>query len=252
MLGDREKQMQNTKISLVIPAYNEAAIIKNTVEAALEFLEKSFFDYELIISDDGSTDATEALVRSIDNPKLRLVGHKPNMGKGAAVREGILAANGELVVYTDADLAYGIEAVGELINKLRSKNADIAVGSRKLHPQGYEDYPLIRLVASRLFSFLTGLAAGFRYDTQCGLKAFSSSAAREIFSRSECNGFAFDFEVMMLAKELSYSVEQLPVKIVNHRDSKVQVLRDSIRMFGDIFKVRIAVKKRLEREIDSD
>ena len=252
MSGSREKQMQNTKISLIIPAYNEAAIIKNTVEAALEYLEKSFPAYELIISDDGSTDATAALVRSVDNPKLRLVGHKPNMGKGAAVREGILAADGELVVYTDADLAYGIDAVGELIKMLRSKNADIAIGSRKLHPRGYEDYPLIRLVASRLFSFLTGLVAGFHYDTQCGLKAFSSRAAKEIFSRSECNGFAFDFEVMMLAKELSFSVEQLPVKIVNHRDSKVQVLRDSIRMFGDIFKVRFAVKKRLEREIASD
>ncbi len=244
--------MQNTKISLVIPAYNEAAIIKNTVKAALDFLEKNYSDYELIISDDGSTDETEALVRSIESSKLRLVGHKPNMGKGAAVREGILASEGEIVAYTDADLAYGIEAAGELIGKLQSEGSDIAVGSRKLHPQGYEDYPLIRLLASRLFSFLTGLVAGFHYDTQCGLKAFTAQTAKEIFSRSECDGFAFDFEVMMLAKGLKYSVTQLPVKIVNHRDSKVQVLRDSIRMFGDILRIRFAVKKRLEREIASD
>ena len=244
--------MQNIKISLIIPAYNEAAIIKNTVKAALGFLEKHYSDYELIISDDGSTDKTELLVRSVDNPRLRIVGHKPNMGKGAAVRQGILAASGELIAYTDADLAYGIEAVGELIEKLRSEGTDIAVGSRKLHPQGYEDYPLIRLLASRLFSFLTGFVAGFHYDTQCGLKAFSAQTARAIFSRCDCDGFAFDFEVMMLAKSLKFSVTQLPVKIVNHRDSKVQVLRDSIRMFGDILRIRFAVKKRLEREIASD
>ncbi len=244
--------MQNAKISLIIPAYNEKAIIKNTIETALDFLERNYSDYELIISDDGSTDETVKLAELITNPHLRIIGHKPNKGKGSAVREGILAACGDIVVYTDADLAYGIGTVGELVTKLQSKGADVAIGSRKLHPEGYEDYPIIRLLASRLFSFLTGLLAGFHYDTQCGLKAFSATAAKQIFSRSISDGFAFDFEVMMLTKGLALSVTQFPVKIINHRDSKVQVLRDSIKMFGDIIRIRFAVSRRLERETGSD
>lgn len=244
--------MQNTKVSLIIPTYNEAIIIENTIKTALTFLESSFSDYELIISDDGSTDKTEQLAKSINNPRLRVVGHKPNKGKGCAVREGMLAALGEIVVYTDADLAYGIEAVGELVKKLEDEGTEIAIGSRKLHPEGFEDYPLIRLVASKLFSFLTGLLAGFHYDTQCGLKAFSAKSAKLVFSKCRTDGFAFDFEVMMLAKGLKLSVTQLPVKIINHRASKVQVLRDSIKMFGDIIGIRFAVKERLEGETVSD
>lgn len=244
--------MQNAKISLIIPAYNEASIIRNTIESALGFLERSYSDYELIISDDGSTDKTEKVARGINDSHLRIIGHKPNKGKGCAVREGILAAEGDIVVYTDADLAYGIEAVGELIKKLNDEGTEIAIGSRKLHPEGFEDYPLIRLLASRLFSFLTGLLAGFHYDTQCGLKAFSLRSAKQIFSRCKSDGFAFDFEVMMLAKGLSFSVTQLPVKIINHRESKVQVLRDSIKMFGDIIRIRFAVKERLEGETGCD
>ncbi|MEA4896253.1 MAG: glycosyltransferase [Oscillospiraceae bacterium] len=244
--------MQKKKISLVIPAYNEAVIIKNTVETTLRFLEGYCSDYELIISDDGSTDGTRRIVESIANEHLKCVGHFPNRGKGSAVREGMLASGGDIIAYTDADLAYGIEAVGELLDKLDSEGTDLAIGSRKLHPEGYEDYPFIRLLASRLFSFLTGLLAGFSYDTQCGLKAFTANAAALVFSRCETDGFAFDFEVMMLAKGKGLSVTQLPVKIINHRESKVAVLSDSIKMFADIIRIRSAVKRRLKGENAGD
>ncbi|PKM71969.1 MAG: glycosyl transferase [Firmicutes bacterium HGW-Firmicutes-16] len=243
--------MQEKKISLVIPAYNEAIIIKKTVETALRFLERYCSDYELIIADDGSTDKTKEIVENIHDEHLRCVSYFPNRGKGCAVREGILASCGEIIAYTDADLAYGIEAVGELMDKLLGEDSDVAIGSRKLHPEGYEDYPLIRLVASRFFSFLTGHLAGFRYDTQCGLKAYTAKAASLVFSHCETDGFAFDFEVMMLAKGKKLKVSQLPVKIVNHRDSKVAVLSDSIKMFIDIIKIRSAVKRRLKGETGS-
>ncbi len=244
--------MQAKKISLVIPAYNEAIIIRKTIETALSFLERCGSDYELIISDDGSTDDTKKIVESMPREHLRCIGHFPNKGKGSAVREGILASSGEIVAYTDADLAYGIDSVGELLDKLESEGTDLAIGSRKLHPEGYEDYPFIRLLASRLFSILTGLLAGFRFDTQCGLKAFTANAAKQIFSLCETDGFAFDFEVMMLAKGQKLTVAQLPVKIINHRDSKVAVLSDSIKMFIDIIKIRSAVKTRLKGETVSD
>lgn len=242
--------MRDEKISLVIPAYNEALIIKSTFEAALDLMSRHFRDYELILSDDGSTDKTRTLVQSLNDPHIFVVGHMPNRGKGSAVREGILAASGDIIVYTDADLAYGIEVVAALCDKLEETGADLAIGSRKLHPEGYSDYPLIRLLASRMFSLLTGLLAGFHYDTQCGLKAFTAKAAAEIFTRCETDGFAFDFEVMMLTAGLKFSVTQIPVKIENHRASKVRVLRDSIRMFGDILKIRRSVRKRLKGEVN--
>ena len=244
--------MQTEKISLVIPAYNEAKIIENTIKTALAYLSARYSDYELIISDDGSTDDTRSLAESVGDGHLRVIGHFPNRGKGSAVREGLLASTGDFAVYTDADLAYGIEAVGEVLARLKDGKAALAIGSRKLHPEGDEDYPLIRLLASRLFSFLTDLVAGFRYDTQCGLKAFTAKAASEIFTRCETDGFAFDFEVMVLAKKLRLPVAQLPVKLINHRDSKVAVLRDSVRMFGDIIRIRSSVNRRTEGDFGGD
>jgi len=240
--------MQNVKISLIIPAFNEEAIIRKTIETVLSYLELNFSEYELVIADDGSTDDTKSIAESTGNPHLVCVSHTPNKGKGCAVREGIMAADGDVLIYTDADLAYGIDAVGELAQKIESDGTDLAIGSRKLHPQGYRDYPPIRLIASRLFSFLTGRLAGFNYDTQCGLKAFSSKAAKDIFSRCETDGFAFDFEVMMYAMGLSYTVAQIPVMVKNHRESKVRVFRDSIIMFWDIVSIRKTVRKRIKGE----
>jgi len=240
--------MQNVKVSIVIPAYNEAKIIRNAIETVLAFLENSFSDYELIIADDGSTDKTKSIVEGIKSPYLRYIKLSPHRGKGRAVRKGVMQACGDIIVYTDADLAYGLEAVVLLVQKIESSEYDVAIGSRKLHPDGYRDYPPIRLLASRLFSFFAGRLAGFDYDTQCGLKAFSSKAAKDIFSRCFSDGFAFDFEAMMYAKALSYPVSQIPVMIINHRQSKVNVLRDSVRMFADIICIRHAVRKRLIEE----
>lgn len=240
--------MINTKFSLVVPAYNEASIIENTIETLLSYLDRHFLDYELIISDDGSTDETKTIAEGIANPRLRCVGHIPNKGKGAAVRDGIMAATGHVVAYTDADLAYGIDVIEQMAEQIELEGVNLVIGSRKLHPEGYANYPPLRLIASRCFSFMTGLLAGFQYDTQCGLKAYTASAARQIFSRCETDGFAFDFEAMMVAVRLGYTVGQLPVKIENHRMSKVHVFKDSIKMFGDVIRIRRSVNKRLGEE----
>jgi len=237
--------MQNVKISLVIPAYNEAKIIKETVENTLSYLEGEFSDYELIISDDGSRDKTRKICEEIDNPNLFVVGHSRNRGKGSAVREGVSIASGDVLAYTDADLAYGLEAIGQITEKLVSENSDMAIGSRRLHPDGYANYPAIRLLASRCFGFITGLLAGFQYDTQCGLKVLRCEAAKSAFEYCECDGFAFDFELMMVCKVLKYSVVQFPVKVVNHRESKISVISDSLKMFVDVVKIRAGVWKRM-------
>lgn len=231
------------KVSLVIPAYNEAGIIASTLEKALVFLGTRYDEYELILSDDGSTDATRAIAEKMHDEHLRLVGHMPNHGKGSAVREGILSAEGDVIVCTDADLAYGLEPVPALV-ELTEAGADLSIGSRLLCPDGYAEYPPLRRAASRTFHLITGRMAGFSYDTQCGIKAYSRAAAREIFSRSTCDGFAFDFEVLMLAKKLGFKIAEYPVKIVNQRDSKVHVFRDSLHMLGDIRRIKSGVEER--------
>lgn len=234
--------MTEKKFSLVVPAYNEAQIIEDTIRTLLLYLDRHFSDYELIISDDGSTDDTKAIAMGVGDPHLRCIGHMPNKGKGAAVREGILAAGGDIIAYTDADLAYGVDVIEKLAGQVE-QGYDVVVGSRKLHPEGYADYPPLRLLASKCFSFVTGVLAGFHYDTQCGLKAYRAPAARQIFSRCETDGFAFDFEAIMIAVKLGLTVGQLPVKIENHRESKVHVFSDSFRMLRDVVRIRRRVNK---------
>lgn len=243
-----ENTMRNVKVSIVIPAYNEAKIIRNTIEAVLGYFQNSITEYELIIADDGSTDDTRQAVESIHSPSLRYVEVKPHGGKGKAVREGMLKADGDIIVYTDADLAYGLKPVDELIQIIKNGDYELAIGSRKIHPDGYENYPPIRLLASRLFSYITGRLAGFDYDTQCGLKAFTARAAKDIFRRCGTDGFAFDFEVIMYAEALSYKVTQSPVSVINHRQSKVRIVRDSLKMFTDIIRIRRSVNKSIKEE----
>ena len=241
--------MRDTFISLVIPAYNEATIIESTVKSALEYLSGEFSQYELIIANDGSTDGTGDIVRKIEDSHLRFVEHFPNRGKGSAVREGMLAAEGQIVAYTDADLAYGLQVIGQMADKLEESGAAAVIGSRRLHPDGYAEYPALRLLASRCFGKITGTIAGFGYDTQCGIKLFRGDVSRKIFSRCVNDGFAFDFEVMMLCDALGGNrVEQFPVSIVNFRDSKVNVASDSIKMLRDVFRIKKQVKRLMKEE----
>lgn len=225
-------------LSLVIPAYNESGIIADTLRTVTARLERMDPDYELILVDDGSTDGMEELARPFENSHVRLEGYRPNRGKGCAVRTGMLAAAGEYVFYTDADLAYGLENIPDMLEKLRATGADLVIGSRKLSGDGYRDYPPLRLLASKCFSFLTRLISGLPYDTQCGIKGFRREAARTIFSGCATDGFAFDFEVLLRARRLGMRIEQEAVSVVNHRDSKINVLRDSLRMFRDVLRIR--------------
>ena len=234
------------KVSLVIPAYNESSIIRDTVRAASDKLSALEHDYEVVVVGDGSTDGMAELVNACGDPHVRLAGYSPNRGKGCAVRTGMLAAEGEFILCTDADLAYGVEVFGPMLDRLAASDADVVAGSRRLSPDGYKDYPPMRLLASKCFGLLARTASGLKYDTQCGIKCYRRAAAQTIFSRCTTDGFAFDFEALMLADRLGLKVEQFGVSIVNHRESKVNLLRDSTRMFRDIFRIRRRVRSVVE------
>lgn len=232
------------KFSLCIPMYNETSIIEATARTLSDYMQKNFDDYEIIFSDDGSCDGSAELVRSLGLPKVRVVGYERNRGKGCAVRTGILAATGDVIMFTDADLAYGTDVIREVADVFAKEPTDVVIGSRNLHPDGYEGYTFIRKVASKAYIKILCIAGGLKLsDSQTGCKAFSAKAAKDIFSRCETDGFAFDFEVILWAQKLGYRFTELPVKIINHRESKVRVLRDAARMLRDLRKIKKRVKK---------
>ena len=157
----------------------------------------------------------------------------------------MLSATGDVRIFTDADLAYGTDVIGRLVDTFKQNpDADLVVGSRNIQKDGYEGYTFMRRVASRAYIRLLSLVGGFRLsDSQCGCKAFAKRAAEEIFSKCEINGFAFDFEALLWAIELEKKILEMPVKVINHGDSKVRLIRESVRMLRDLRKIKKKIKK---------
>lgn len=231
------------KVSLVIPAYNESGIILDTLHTVSVKLAELAEDYEVVLVDDGSTDNMTGLVLNSRDPHIRLESYSPNRGKGRAVRTGMLAARGDIILYTDADLAYGVDVFGIILDRFASSGADLVIGSRRLDEGGYRNYPPLRVLMSKCFSLLSRKISGLTYDTQCGIKGYRRAAARQIFSKCITDGFSFDFEALMRADRLGLKVEEIPVSVINFRESKINVIRDSLRMFRDVFRIRRAVRK---------
>ncbi len=233
------------KISLCIPMYNENNIIDNTLKTVSAYMEKTFDDYEVIFSDDGSTDECRSAVDAFDNPRIKAVGYEKNKGKGAAIRNAVLSADGDVIIFTDCDLAYGLDVIktaAEIFK--RNGDTDVVIGSRNLTDDGYSGYTLSRKLASKAYIKCLALAAGFKLtDSQCGFKAFRRDTARAIFPSCVVDGFAFDFEVLIKANNMGAKITEMPVKVVTHRESKVHVLKDSLRMLNDVRHIKKNNKK---------
>lgn len=233
------------KFSLCIPMYNESSIIKDTANTLHRYMSSNFDDYEIIFADDGSRDGCGKMVEEMSLPCVRVVGYEQNMGKGYAVRTAMLAAEGDIIMFTDADLAYGTDVIRQVYETFENNpDAEMVMGSRNLHKDGYEGYTAIRKLASKVYIKVLSLIGGFKLsDSQCGCKAFRGDAAKKIFSRCEVNRFAFDFECILWAVKFDMKIVEMPVKIINHRESKVSVLRDSFKMVRDILKMKKRIKK---------
>lgn len=240
--------------SIVIPMYNEKTVAESCARELSDKLEDSAsvlsFSYEIIFSDDGSSDGCGDIIREFAEKyplkygKINVVTSDKNCGKGSAVRLGILASSGDYVLFTDSDLAYGSEICVNMLMKLLSSYADVLIGSRAIADDGYAGYTFMRKIASKTYVKLLSIAAGFSHsDSQCGIKAFRGDSARKIFSFCEVNGWAFDFEVLMIAERAGYIIEEYPVRVINHRESKVRVVSDSIKMMRDVRKIKKRVNK---------
>ncbi len=237
------------KISLIIPMYNESSIINDALSTFPEYMKKTFSDWELIFVDDGSSDGCSEPVRALaeNEPRVRLISYTPNRGKGYAVRQGMLAATGDIAIFTDCDNAYGTDVIEKMYKLFAERESDVIVGSRNMDRSGYEGYTFIRKLASKTYIKMINIFAGFsKYglsDSQCGFKGFRIAAAKKIFSLCEVDRFAFDLEVIMIAGKCGYKFSQMPVKIVNHRESTVHIFRDAYKMLGDVRKMKKRIKK---------
>jgi dolichyl-phosphate beta-glucosyltransferase len=229
------------QLSVVIPAFNESRRLPPTLRTVETYLRESNRRSELIVVDDGSTDDTAAAVDQMirSGLKLHLLRHDANRGKGAAVRTGMLAASGDIVLFTDADLSTPIADFERLIAALE-EGADVAIGSRALDRSLIEVHqPWIRDRMGRVFNlFVQAILLPGLKDTQCGFKAFRRKAARDLFSATEAEGFEFDAEVLYRAKRSGLKIREIPVHWRNNPDTRVSAISDSARMLFSLFRVR--------------
>lgn len=233
-------------ISVCIPMYNESAIIEKNASILQSYMTKRFGkdNFEVIFFDDGSKDNSFDLVSNLKLDNVRVLRTVENHGKGSAVRRAMLAANGDIAMFTDADLAYGCNVIGEFADYMnKNPDTDVLIGSRSLHKDGYEGYTLMRKIASKLYITVLCVLGGFKLsDSQCGCKAFRNHAAKKIFSNATVDRFAFDFEALLIANKIGYRIAEYPVKVINHGDSKVNVLKDSLKMLSDLYKMKVRIK----------
>ena len=158
----------------------------------------------------------------------------------------MLSADGEIRIFTDADLAYGTEVIEKAVNiMVNNENTHMVIGSRNIDKDGYEGYTWYRKLMSKAYIKVLGAVGGFKLsDSQCGIKAFRGDVAEAIFSKCEVDGFAFDFEVILRAIKSGFYISEMPVKIINHRESTVRPVRDSIKMLGDLRRIKKNVNKK--------
>ncbi len=231
--------MTNPRLSVVIPAYNEAARILPTLDAVAAHLSAQPFTWEVVVVDDGSSDGTPGLVESWarDEPRVRLESI-PHAGKGWAVRRGMLAATGQLRFMCDADLAMPIAHIDDFLRRI-DDGYDIVIGSREVEGARRFDEPTLRHVMGRVFNWtVKAIAVPGIQDTQCGFKCFRAAAAEDLFRLQRVPGFGFDVEILHLALKRGYRVHELPVDWIYQPESKVRPAVDSFQMLRDALLVR--------------
>jgi glycosyltransferase involved in cell wall biosynthesis len=222
-------------LTVILPCYNEAERLPGTLQTLLTHLSAVPGEVEVLVVDDGSSDATVQVAEGVAavDERVNVLSYRPNRGKGFAVRTGMLAAGGELLLFTDADGSYSPSDLDRVVAALRE--APVAIGSRA----GQANGPIARRAASRVFNLAIRGALGLPFgDTQSGLKGFRRAAAQLIFSQAQVDGFAFDVEVLWLARQLRLEVAEVHVQPQERQGSKVQMVTDALEMLDEVWAVR--------------
>lgn len=236
------------RLSVIVPAYNEANRIIPTLEHIDRFIRAQSYSVEVIIVDDCSSDDTSHVVQEVikEKKEYTLVSNASNVGKGASVQRGMALAQGEWLLFSDADMSTPIEEVNgffQYVEPHKNQNKfEVVIGSRRVRGSKIDKrQPIYREAAGRIFSVIVRLLTlqGF-IDTQCGFKLFSRESAQKIFPLQTIPGFGFDVEVLFIAQEIfHYKIKEAPVLWIDSPTTKVRLVRDSLRMFIDLITIRL-------------
>jgi len=229
------------KLSVIIPAYNEETRLPKTLAAIDEYLRKQDYEYEIIVVNDGSKDKTAEIARNLQFQikNLRLIDNKENHGKGFGVRQGILEAKGDYRVFTDSDNSTSIDQVEKMWPEFE-KGFDIVIGSRDIKGAVLDPpQPFYRVILGDTFNLFVQIIVGLWgiWDTQCGFKGITQKAAKDILPKCKIDRWAFDPEILMLAKKAGYKIKEIPVHWVNDPSSKVK-FKGMVKMLFDLLKIR--------------
>jgi dolichyl-phosphate beta-glucosyltransferase len=229
-----------TAVSIVIPAYNEEKRLPATLTSVLDFFTSKNLDFEIIVVSDGSIDNTVSLVNDfcLKHPQVKIIAYTVNKGKGFAIRKGVLSANGELILINDADGSSPIEEF-ERLRAAINNGADLAIGSRnKPDPNcNVSALPYRTYVGNTFNHIVQSLLLPGIYDTQCGFKLFKKDIAHNLFSASTIDGYAFDVDILYLARQRKYRLEEIGINWHNATGSKVNIWIDSFKMLAEVLKI---------------
>ncbi len=236
------------KISFVIPVYNEAELIENTIATVYKILNENYLPFELIIGNDGSDDNTLNVLNRLKQkyPFLRIINFSKNHGRGAILTEAILQSDGEYIVYTDADLAIDLSSL-EAARHYAQRGYDVVIGSKHL-PESIVDYSIMRRLLSVLYSKIARIILNINIsDFQCGFKMFRKKSIINIISGVNNNGWSWDTELLLRAHNDGLQIKEIPVIVrnINMRKSKVKLLKDSATMGVVLFKLWYIHRHRL-------
>ena len=225
-------------LSIIIPSYKSALVLQKNVSLLLKYLGQQSYSYEVIVVDDGSNDngLTESIAKKLNVSFLK---NKKNLGKGGAVRYGMLNAKGKYLIFTDDDIPFEFTAFEKILHYLDFKEFDMAVGDRTLPESSYfKEIQVSRKIGSRIFSFIVGrFITGGWYDTQCGMKGFRAVIAKDIFERCKINGFAMDVEIFYLALKRNYDIKRLSVRLRSQEGKSVNMVKHGMFMFFDLLRI---------------
>ena len=232
------------RLSIIIPAYNEADRIIDTLNQTLAYLERQDYPSEVVVVSDGSKDETREVVSSFQakgRVVLKVLEYHPNRGKGYAVRYGMLRGSGDIVMFMDADYSVPIEELEKGLSLIR-EGFDVAIASRALSDSVVTQHQnLFRELSAKLYTFIQNFHLGIRYpDTQCGFKIFTAPAARNLFAQQQLDSVIFDPEILWLAKQNDFKVAQFPVVWRHAENSRIQYdsLKKSLFVFQELFRIK--------------
>ncbi len=227
-------------LSLIIPSFKGASLLRENIPSLLKYLSEKKYDFEIIVGDDWSEDngETEEIARSL---KLTYSRNEKNLGKGASVKRGVFSAQGEYLIFTDADIPFEYVSIEKALHFLEAEGFDMAIGDRFLVNSKYlKEISTIRKISSSIFAWIVNRFVSIETkDTQCGFKGFKTTRAKDLFSLVKLNGFAFDVELLHIASLKKFNIKRFPINLRIKNDiSTVKIIPQAFLMFVDLFRIK--------------